>query len=108
MGILWYVACYTVGGRRRYVRIYNVYPMYADVHRCVYTSRKGVDVCLTSQHPLTIDLVYTYITNHGIKPHLPNLCKIQRYQTSFFNKIFGIEQNIYADAWLSKQTFVYL
>jgi len=69
--------------------------MYADVNRCVDTSREGVDVCLASQHPYPIDLVYPYITNHGIKPALPNLCKIQRYQTSFFNKIFGIEQNIY-------------
>ena len=48
-------------GRRTYGVYYIVYPMYADVRRCVDMRQKEVNVCLAEVHPFTIDVVYTNI-----------------------------------------------
>ena len=46
-------------------RAYGVYiafiPMYAGVHRRVYTAQKEVNVCLAEIPHFTIEVIYTYI-----------------------------------------------
>ena len=66
---------HTLVVRRTYRALTAFIPMYAGVHRCVYTAQKKVNVCSAEPHLFTIDVVYTYIlcvispfTSKGSKP----------------------------------------